>query len=471
MTRMAHPGRTGLLLLLCLAMFPAPLLSPPRAAAQDVAEVRIAPPRVHALTLDELLRIAVEASPKLWAQRYVIDAAEAQWKQAQAGLYPRLEYLQIFGPVNQARGNQFYSPDQRTDLLNGLGPFTRLELIVNQPLYTFGKIQSHKEAARQGMKAKEASLDRFRLELVATMKDLYYTLLLNEDLQRIVSDTEEQFSKAVDRAQDFLTDDEGAITQQDVLKLRYGLSRSREQLVEIRKGRKLVHAAVKRLLYLPEGEDFTLVEKHLNPVKIDLKDLATYQETATRMRPEFRELDRGILARKAELRAAQREYFPDLFVSGIFRYAVAPNRDEQENPFVVEDFNYLNGGLFMGCRLNLDFGIPQRIAEKRAEVFTLLQEQRDAISGMLLQVEKAYEEVVEKQERLQHARQSRKNGRALAAVSGASFHLGLGEARDTFEAFGIYAEAAAKYYLAVKDFNVAVADLARTTGQNSLEER
>jgi len=447
------------------------LLLPAAGHAEASPDTDVPQPRVLTLTLDEIVRMGVEASPKLWAQRYVIQAAEAQWKQARAGLYPRLEYLQIFGPVNRARGNPLFSPDERTDLLNDLGVFTRLELIVNQPLTTFGRIRSHMEAAEQGLEAKKASFERFRLDLVQTLKELYYTVLLNEDIYRIVSDTEEQFAKAVEKAEQFLADDAGTLTQQDMLKLRYGLARSSGQLVEIRKGRKLVHAALKRLLYLPEGEDFTLAEQHLSPVTIDLKELSHYQETATRLRPEFRELDRGILARKAELRAARKEYFPALFVSGIFRYAVAPNRDEQENPFAVEDFNYLNGGLFLGCRLALDFGIPQRIAEKRAEVFTLLQEQRDAVSGMLLEVEKAYREVVEKQERLAFARDSRKNGRALAALSGASFHLGLGEARDTFEAFGIYTEAAAMYYMAVKEFNVAVAELARVTGNPFLEER
>jgi outer membrane protein TolC len=454
---------------LCLAA----LLSvfAPRSTEAEEAPIQIQASKVLTLSLDEIIRMGVEASPKLWAQRYVIDGAEAQWKQAKAGRYPRMEYIQILGLVPQARGNVLFSPDERTNLLNGLGPFTRLELMVNQPLFTFGRLTAYIDAAEQGMEAKKASLERFRLELIKTLKELYYTLLLNEDLYRIVSDTEEKFSMAVESAEEFLRDDTGSLTQQDLLKLRYGLSRSSEQLVEIRKGRKLVHAAIKRLLYLPEGEDFKVAEKHIRPVKIDIKDLKSYQETATRLRPEFRELDRGILARKAELRAEQRKYYPDLFVSGIFRYAVAPNRDEQENPFVVEDFNYLNGGLYLGCRLALDFGLPQRIAEKRAEMFTLFQEQRDAISGMLLEVEKAYREVVEKKERLTHARRSRKNGRALAALSGASFHLGLGEARDTFDAFGIYTEAAAKYYLAVRDFNVAVAELARVTGQQSLEKR
>ena len=426
---------------------------------------------VHKLTLDDIIRIGIDVSPTLWARRYIIDEAEAQLREARAGRFPRMEYIQILGPVNEARGNVLYSPNKREDLLQGLGPFTRLELMVNQPLYTFGRLRSYIQAAKGGMEAKKASLNRFRLELVKTLKDLYYTLLLNEDLYKLVAETEKQFAKAVERAEELIEDDAGTLTQHELIKLRYGLARSSGRLVQIEKGRHLVHAALKRLLYLPTGEDLGIAEKRLKAVKFDLQGLEFYKETAIQNRPEWQELDAGILARKAELKAESRKYFPDFFISGIFRYAVAPNRDEQENPFAVEDFNYLLGGLYVGCRWELDFGIPHKIAQKRAALFTLLMEKKDAVSGMLLEVEKAYREVNEKKKVLFHARKSRKNGRAMAALSSASFHMGLGEAKDVFEAFGIYTEAAAEYYLAVRDFNVAVAELARVSGLDFLAER
>jgi outer membrane protein TolC len=199
------------------------------------------------------------------------------------------------------------------------------------------------------------------------------------------------------------------------------------------------------------------------------QNLETYKKMAIRNRAEWKELAAGIQAKEAELTAERKQYYPDIFVAGTLRYAVAPNRDEQDNPFVVEEFNYLDGGLWFGWRLALDFGIPQRIAEKRAELFALQQEQRGASSGMLLEVERAYHEVVEKKEGLDYARRARKNGRALSALSAANFHLGLGEAKEVFEAFRIYTEAAAHYYLAIKDFNMAVAELARVTGTRFLE--
>jgi hypothetical protein len=54
-------------------------------------------------------------------------------------------------------------------------------------------------------------------------------------------------------------------------------------------------------------------------------------------------------------------------------------------------------------------------------------------------------------------------------MSAASFYLGLGEAKDVFEAFQIHTEGAAQYSLAVKDYNMAVAELVRVTGMRLIE--
>ncbi|MFC1889039.1 TolC family protein [Thermodesulfobacteriota bacterium] len=461
-------GPSGPMIFLMLGLALAALLSFPTGAPAVSGAGDDAAGRVHNLTLADVIRMGRESSPQLWVQKHVIEQAEAQLGQARAGRLPRLEYLQITGLVPEARGDATFSPDDRSCLLDGLGPFTRIEITLSQPLYTFGRLKAHIEAAQLGLEAEEASHDRFERELVSSLKELYYTIQLNEEIHRIVSKTKEGLVEAVEKAEALLEEDE--LTQQDLQKLRYGLARAGGQLLEIEKGRRLVHAALLRMLYLPEGEDFRLAEKRLRPIAFELEDLDTYRKIARRERPDWEQLDVGISAKEAELRAERKEYYPDLFLAGLFRYATAPNRDEQDNPFVSEEFNFLEGGVYLGCRLALDFGLPQRIAEKRAELDALLQKRKDANSGMLLEVEKAYREVEEKQERLVFTRESRKNGRALVALSTANFHLGLGEAEDVFESFRIYTEAAAEYYMTVKDYNMAVAELARAAGVVSLEQ-
>ena len=420
----------------------------------------------HRFTLEEIIQRGLKVSPQLMTQRYTIDQAEAQFKQSRAGRLPRLECYQIASLVPEARGDAVYSAQDRADIFDNLNPFTRIELTVTQPLYTFGRLKAHMEAAKKGLSAKQAALGRFEQDLIKSLKDLYFSQLLNNELCRLVSDTEEQFSKAVNKAEEMLEENTGTLTQQDLLKLRYGLIRAGGQLVELEKGKRLVHAAMHRLLMLPRDEDFILDEKRLKAVKYELKDLETYRQQALTGRPEKKELEAGLEAKASELKAEQKGYYPDLFLAGKFRYAVAPNRSEQENPFVVEDFNYLDGGVYLGWRLALDFGLPQRIAEKKAEFFALKQKQQEAISGILLEVEKAYQEALEKQKTLGFARKARRNGRALSTLSAASFHLGLGEAKEVFEAFQIYTESAARYYMAIKDYNLAVAELERVAGLN-----
>ena len=425
-------------------------------------------PRVHLYSMDDLIRIALESSPDIWAEQYSVKQAEARLGQAKAGRLPRAEVLNIVGPVPEARGNAVYSPDSRSDVLDNLGPFTRLEITLNQPLFTFGRLKANTEAALHGLESKREGVRRRTDELIRTIKELYFTLQLNYELLDLVSDTAAQFSKAISKAEDLLEQGAGTVTQQDLLKLRYGYLRASIEIKQIENGRTLVHDALRRFLSLPQGEDFDLAEKRLVPLEANLGPLETYRDLARTHRPEWRQLESGIKAKAAELKAEEREYFPTIFVSGMFRYAVAPNRDKQENPFVVDDFNYLEGGLVLGWRYAFDFGLPHRVREKQAEYYQLLQQREAARSGILLEVDKAYKEALEKREALALATQARKNGRALATTSAASFQLGLGEAKEVFEALRIYAESAADYYMAVKEYNVSLAELARATGTPSI---
>jgi outer membrane protein TolC len=440
----------------------AALLCLPATARSEGGEA--APQKIPRLSLEDILEAGLKVSPKLWEQRAVIEQAEAQLEQAKAGRLPRMDYLQIAGLVPEAEGNAVFSPSTRSDLLEGLGPFTRIEFKVNQPLYTFGKLKAHIEAAQRGLEAKEASLARFEAELIKTLKELYYMILLNEDLYRLVSTTEKELGKAVAKAEELLEEDEGKLTQQDILKLRYGYNRAGGKRLELEKGRRLVHSALRSLLCFGEREDFRLKENKLQPVKIELADLENYQRLAASRRPEWRQLESGISAKEAELLAEKKQYYPDIFALGILLYGIAPNRDTQENPFVLEEFNYFWGGAYLGWRMALDFGMPKKVAEKRAELLALQHQRREATAGMLLEVEKAYRDVVEKRESLVFAREARKNGRALSALSAANFYMGLGEAKAVFEAFQMYTEGAAEYFLSIKDFNMAVAELARVTG-------
>ena len=90
-----------------------------------------------------------------------VEIAHIRLEEANRGGYPDAEYTQLFGLVNRARGGLIdskrgkgdflFSPDEETDFLDGLGPFTKLNLEIKLPIYTFGKISAGKRAAAKGL--------------------------------------------------------------------------------------------------------------------------------------------------------------------------------------------------------------------------------------------------------------------------------------------------------------------------------
>ena len=88
------------------------------------------------------IRAALTNSPDLGAAAADLAGARARLGEAKAGRWGQSEYNQLLGFVNEAQGDPTCSPNNKNDIFKGLGPFTRLELNINIPLWTFGKLDS-----------------------------------------------------------------------------------------------------------------------------------------------------------------------------------------------------------------------------------------------------------------------------------------------------------------------------------------
>ena len=86
------------------------------------------------LTLEQCLERALTYSPDVNEVQTEIRIAESQLAQAKAGRLPQANFTGMNGVVNGAKG----------DAVNGsttshYGPFSKGELAIIQPLYTFGR--------------------------------------------------------------------------------------------------------------------------------------------------------------------------------------------------------------------------------------------------------------------------------------------------------------------------------------------
>jgi outer membrane protein len=414
------------------------------------------------LTLEQCLERALTYSPDVNEAQTEISIAESQLAQAKAGRLPQASFTSINGIVNGAKGNAVTGRTDNSDL----GPFSRGELEIVQPLYTFGRLSSEILAASRGVEAKRAATQSTRDATIASVKELYYNLLLSRQVKELLDEVRENFTKALSTAEKRIEAGESTITQPDLLKLRIGLASITREVYTLDRAIVVTRLALLRQVGIPLTDDVDIADTRLEPVTVQLQPLGLYLEQAGIHRADIAQLEAGLAARKARVEAARGAYYPSFFIAGGVRYAKAPNRESQESPFAKDDFNYFNGGAALGLRWQLDVWMTQaKVAERAAELSKVEVQKQNATTGIALDIQRRYLEVQETQQKMDAAQDARKAVRALLATTLANFELGIGEGKEVFENLGLYARIVSDYYTSVRDYNIAAAHLTQATGQ------
>jgi outer membrane protein TolC len=412
------------------------------------------------------IRAALEKSPDVQAIAADLAGARARLAEARAARFGESEYNQIFGLVNAAHGNPTFSPNNKNDFFNSLGPFTRLELDVHVPLYTFGKIDSALQAAQNALESERAHGAVTRAEVVENVKQLYYGLLLTEQLSGILHDMLDRMDEAISKTKKRLDEGSKTVTELDLLKLEIGRAKFAKGVADVDASSEITRSALARAVGVETATGFAIAEQRLRPVNVELGSLDDYLAAGPERRPEWQQLSKGIDAQSAKLALEEAGYYPSFFVATGIHFARAPNRDEQDNPFASDDFNYVEPIGVLGLHWDLNFFTTRaKVEQARADLERLQLEQQEAQSGLRLEIRKAYTEVVQAQQNMRAAEQGRKAGRGLLILSVSNFDLGIGEAKDLFEGLGAYTESSTDYFRAVHDFNVGVGALSRAVGR------
>jgi len=414
------------------------------------------------------IRAALAHSPDLGAAAADLAAARAQLSVAKAGRYGESEYNQVLGFVNRARGT-VTNPnpdDKKNDVFNGLGPFTRIDLTINIPLWTFGKLDAALEAAQDGLASEQAHGEAKRAEVVLSTKQLYYGLVLSRQLSLVLHDMLDTMDKAVKKTQERLDAGSTAVTEIDLLKLKAGRAKFAKGVFEVDASMELTRSALAHTIGLPGPEGFEIADAKLQPTDATVGPLEEYLADGPGRRPEARQLATGLAAQSAKVNLEQAGYYPMIFFATGVQWAHAGNRDEQTNPFASDDFNFVRPLGFVGIHWDLNFFMTQaKVDEARADLDRVAAQQREATSGLQLEIRRAYSDVVQSRQTITATEEGRKAGRGLLILTLSNFDLGIGEAEELFKGLGTYTEASSDYLRAVHDYNVAVATLSKAVGK------
>ena len=419
------------------------------------------------LTLDDCIRLSLKAAPELGEAQSDIALATSKLDEAKSYRFPQLEMTTLFGPAPTAN-RQDLNPinTDKQFSFNELTWFTSADATIIQPLYTFGKISENMKAATHGIEVDRSRKQQRANEIIQKVHEYYYGLLLAREMKELVLEVEEILVKSREKAQKLLDQGSDTVDQMDLYKLDAFSGMASKYLEEAKKGESLALAALRARMGLPVDAHLETGTERLVIVDVEIPPLDTYIEYARQRRPEFHQIAEGLKARSALVEAAKANYYPDIFLGGLFSWAYSDGRERVQNPYINDQFNHFNAGVALGARWKLDFGITgAKMAGEQAQYNRLLSTRDFANTNVPLQVKKYYLDLIEAKNSAKATRGAYLNAKKWAVTAVANFDFGVGPAKDIFEALQAYSSMRADFFKSVYNYRIAAANLDYATSE------
>lgn len=423
------------------------------------------------LDLSQVITMAINASPEMAEKRSEADAAKSDLAQARAGYYPQLDANAIAGPINDARRPEVASGGRIIDPSSSqwnIGAFGQSNFTMTQPLYTFGKISSRRDAAAHGVVAREVQQVRTGNEIALRVKELYYALVLSRAAIEAAREAGGYFDEARTRMERLLRLGSPNVVESDI----YRVDAYRADIIrgkaEAEKGAAISYFALKSLIGLPLDKDFEPAEKTLAFREEDLDRPEAYIRNALAGRPEFKRLEQALAAQKSLVEASRADRYPSFFAALVGSFAGAPGRETLHNPYINDDFNHVGGTVLTGVNWHFDFGIMKaRVEKERAEYERLTHTQATARLNIPIQVVKSYQDAKQWKVATEAYQKAASASRKWIVASLTSFDMGTGTADDLLRGIERYGQNHGRYLEALFNYNMSLAQLDYAMGVQS----
>ena len=432
---------------------------------------------IETLSLDQVVEMAVERSPELQQAQQDIVSAQSDLKQAKAGRWAQADVIGIVGPAQDAKkpivvfSSQSGSSGVWTGSLqdrdeNGINIFGKLEFFIVQPIFTFGKISNRKDAAESGVEAERAAKEKKRGEVIFNVKQLYYAVVVAKQGKDSAEDADHFVKDARKRIQRLIELGSTNVDETDIYRLEAFEADIAQFKAKADSGYDVAYQALKRTIGYPQSGDFQLDIAELPKQSHPLGDQNEYIKLALERRPEFKQLNSGIAARKSLLEGAKADLYPSFFAAAMGSFAGAPGREKMDISYFPDEFNHVQAGVVLGSEWHFDFGIGWgKVDKAKAEYQKLIYTKDYAERNIPLEVIKYYQDAREAEKTYEATGKGAKAARKWIVSAFTNFDMGVGTAKDMLQAIERYGKNQGDYLVSLYNYNVAIAGLSYATGE------
>jgi multidrug efflux system outer membrane protein len=424
----------------------------------------------HAFTLAECLALADRNFPNLWAARARLAFAHAQLEEAKWTPWFQWSAQSQFGMLPQLGGTVTYPQatlaSRNIDGLDGLQPFFSFSINGVVPLYTFGKIESAREAADANVRVSEWDMEKYRQQMRMDVRRAFYGLQLARDAKYVIEEALSRLDRGIRGVSDKLSKGDTNVSDVDRLRLEAFKQEVTSQSLQAPKGEAYGLAALRFLTGAQTS--FDIVDEPLKLPDRPLVSVVQYLEAARILRPDVNMARAGIVARKAMVAYNRAKLFPDFGLGLGADFISTPSAVPQQDLWASDGFNHFYYYFAFGLRWGLDL-LPQAARTQQAE--SQLEETRSlerlSMGNAMYEVEKAYADATEAKGREQAWDKAEHIAKQWISIAQDHIDLGTWDERSLLEPLRSYGNARVQHLYSLMDYNVALSNLALVSGWDS----
>ncbi len=372
------------------------------------------------------------------------------------------------GTIPEARGDIFDSPDKQTDL-DGWGPFIKFNLKLVQPLFTFGRKSAALAAAENAVNLKHLQSNTEIEQLTLSTIKTYWALAAAQQAEKTAKEVEKNYDKLEREVKKRLNSEDSEVDDTDLLEVQS----NRYQVEEILIKSKMELNLAQKTFNTITGYDITTRHHPANEpppnFSITEKDVTAILKKSLAQNRDILGIRAAMKALEAKTKLAYADKKPLVYIAGGIAYGYAPHRDDQTNPFAVDNFNYQDIGAFFGFKWDLNIfrknmeAERQKLEKKSMEQNLVLMKQK-----IMLDIHKAFAEVKKNQALLTQARTSLKAAKKWLRLGMDNWDMGIGEVDRLIKAYNAYYQLKGIEIKRAYELNTSLAGFAYLLGKTKL---
>ena len=317
-------------------------------------------------------------------------------------------------------------------------------------LFDFGKTKAFADSAKRMYEATKEDTKENINEIICDIKSTYFNILFAQAQVNVYEDTVKDYEMQLAQAWGFYR--LGKKPKLDVVTAEYNLGKAKLNLVKAKNVLEVAKAELSKIMSVPEYTNYELSDE-LIINKFD-DGLETVIERAMEFRPELISAQKNLEAAKMDLRAARRNFAPDLNITGSYGNGIG-NKYDVTSAKIGVDLKYGNVN-FMKVKKQVD--------EAKAVYKRTLAQYNEVKDNVYYSVKKTYLELQTDSEAIIIAKLALDEAKEQYRQVLGRYKAGVGDAIELKDGENTYLNARLDFYNSLLNYNTTAANLEREIG-------